>query len=49
LGTALGAPFVIPVFICALLNSTFATLRNGGIRWRETFYSLDALRAGGVK
>jgi hypothetical protein len=46
---ALGAPFVIPVFICALLNSTFATLRRGGIRWRETFYSLDTLRTGRVR
>ena len=45
----LGAPFVIPVFICALLNSTLVTLRHGGIRWREPFYSLDVLRAGGVR
>lgn len=47
--SALGAPFVIPVFVCALLNSTFKTLRQGGIRWRETFYSIDALRAGRVR
>jgi glycosyltransferase involved in cell wall biosynthesis len=46
---ALGAPFVIPVFICALLNSTFTTLRQGGIRWRETFYPLDTLRADRVR
>jgi hypothetical protein len=46
---AMGAPFVMPVFICALLNSTFVTLRQGGIRWRETFYSIDALRAAGVR
>jgi glycosyltransferase involved in cell wall biosynthesis len=46
---ALGAPFVIPVFICALLNSTFTTLRQRGIRWRETFYSIETLRAGGVR
>jgi hypothetical protein len=45
----LAAPFVVPVFICALFNSTLVTLRQGGIRWRETFYSLEALRAGGVK
>ena len=45
----LGAPFVVPVFICALLNSTFVTLRQGGIRWRETFYALEGLRAGGVR
>ena len=46
---ALGVPFVMPVFLCALLNSTFVTLRQGGVRWRETFYSLEALRTGGVK
>lgn len=46
---ALGVPFVVPVFICALLNSTFMTLRHGGIRWRETFYSLETLRAGNVR
>jgi cellulose synthase/poly-beta-1,6-N-acetylglucosamine synthase-like glycosyltransferase len=46
---AIGVPFVLPIFILALLNSTFVTLRQGGIRWRETFYSLEALRAGGVK
>jgi glycosyltransferase involved in cell wall biosynthesis len=47
--SALGVPLVLPVFVCALLNSTFKTLFHGGIRWRDTFYSLKALRAGGVK
>jgi hypothetical protein len=46
---ALGTPFMIPVFICALLNSTFTTLRQGGVRWRESFYPLDALRTGRVR
>jgi glycosyltransferase involved in cell wall biosynthesis len=46
---ALGVPFVMPVFLCALLNSTFVTLRHGGVRWRDTFYALEALRLGGVK
>lgn len=46
---ALGLPLVVPVFFCALLNSTFQTVRNGGIRWRETFYPVKALRAGGVR
>jgi glycosyltransferase involved in cell wall biosynthesis len=46
---ALGVPFVMPVFLCALLNSTFVTLWQGGVRWRETFYSLETLRTGGVK
>lgn len=42
-------PFLFPVFHYALLNSAFVTLRHGGIRWRETFYSLQSLRAGGVR
>ncbi len=42
-------PFMFPVFLYAVLNSTFVTLRQGGIRWRETFYPLDALRAGNVR
>ena len=45
---ALGVPFMIPVFQYSLLNSTWATLRQGGIRWRDTFYPLDTLRAGNV-
>jgi len=47
---ALGVPFTLPVvMVCSLLNSTFKTLWRGGIRWRETFYPLDALRAGRVR
>lgn len=46
---ALLMPFMFPVFIYALLNSTFVTLRQGGIRWRETFYALETLRAGNVR
>lgn len=46
---ALGVPFVLPVFLCALLNSTIVTLRQGGVRWRDTFYSLEVLRAGGLR
>jgi cellulose synthase/poly-beta-1,6-N-acetylglucosamine synthase-like glycosyltransferase len=42
-------PFMIPVLLYALLNSTFQALFQGGIRWRETFYSLDTLRAGNVR
>lgn len=42
-------PFMFPLFHYALLNSTFATLRQGGIRWRETFYPLETLRAGNVR
>jgi hypothetical protein len=36
-------------FWYALVNSTVVTLRNGGVRWRETFYPLESLRAGNVK
>ena len=46
---AVYVPFMLPVFLYALLNSTFVTLREGGIRWRDTFYSLNALRAGTVR
>jgi glycosyltransferase involved in cell wall biosynthesis len=46
---AIWMPFMIPVFWYALLNSTFVTLRQGGIRWRETFYPLATLRAGNVQ
>jgi len=46
---AVGMPFMLPVFWYALLNSTFVTLRQGGIRWRDTFYALDTLRAGNVR
>jgi glycosyltransferase involved in cell wall biosynthesis len=46
---ALYLPLMIPVFLYAILNSTFVTLRQGGIRWRETFYPLAILRAGTVR
>ena len=42
-------PFMFPVFLYALLNSTWVTLRQGGVRWRDTFYALDALRAANVR
>ena len=42
-------PFMFPVFHYALLNSTWKTLRHGGIHWRETFYSLRALRRENVR
>jgi hypothetical protein len=47
--SAFGTPLMLPVFMYALLNSTFKTLRNGGVRWRDTFYSLQTLRAGMVR
>jgi hypothetical protein len=46
---AVCVPFMFPVFLYALLNSTFVTMRQGGVRWRDTFYTLDTLRAGNVR
>jgi glycosyltransferase involved in cell wall biosynthesis len=42
-------PFIFPVLVYALLNSVFVTLRQGGVRWRETFYALETLRKGTVR
>jgi glycosyltransferase involved in cell wall biosynthesis len=39
-----GFPVGAAVFIFALLRSMFVTLRQGGVRWRGTFYSLRELR-----
>ena len=47
--SALLIPVMFPVFYYTLFNSAFVTLRQGGIRWRETFYPLAQLRAGNVK
>jgi hypothetical protein len=46
---AVFVPFIMPVALYALLNSTWVTLRQGGVRWRDTFYSLRTLRAGTVR
>ena len=43
------APFVFPALFYAVLNSAFVTVRQGGVRWRDTFYALDALRAGTLR
>jgi hypothetical protein len=42
-------PFIFPVLLYAMLNSTFVTLRQGGIWWRETFYAIEALRKGTLR
>ena len=42
-------PLLFPVYQFAMVNSTWKTLRQGGVRWRDTFYSLETLRAGTVK
>ncbi len=46
---AVFVPFMLPVDLFALVNSTWVTLRQGGVRWRDTFYSLETLRAGTVR
>jgi glycosyltransferase involved in cell wall biosynthesis len=46
---ALLTPLGFVTFVLAGIHSTFKTLRQGGIRWRDTFYPLAALRAGLVK
>ena len=42
-------PLMFPLFWYAILRSAFITLRQRGIRWRETFYPLEKLRAGNVQ
>lgn len=42
-------PAMMLVFLYSLLNSTVVTLRRGGVRWRDTFYPIAALRAGNVQ
>lgn len=37
-------PFLILFIIYAIANSTLITLKNGGIRWRTTFYGIEELR-----
>lgn len=38
-------PWAVLVFCFIMLRSMLLTLRQGGIRWRDTHYSLDELRA----
>ena len=42
-------PLLYPVLMYAVINSTVVTLRQGGVRWRDTFYPLDLLRKGRVR
>lgn len=41
---SLGFPIASMLFIYVLWRSAYVTLRDGGIRWRETFYPLDELK-----
>jgi hypothetical protein len=47
--SAVLTPLFYPVLFLAVVNSAVVTLRQGGVRWRETFYSLDTLRRGNVR
>jgi glycosyltransferase involved in cell wall biosynthesis len=46
---AVFVPFMAPVMLYSLINSTWVTLRQGGVRWRDTFYSLETLRTGTLR
>ena len=41
-------PFGVALFVYAFLRSMVVTLRQGGVRWRGTFYPIEALRRGRV-
>lgn len=49
LAPAILAPFMFPALFFAMINSAWVTVRQGGIRWRDTFYPLDQLREGAVR
>jgi len=41
-------PLVLAALFYAMLRSAYLILRAGGVKWRDTFYPLDKLRAGNV-
>ncbi len=45
---ALLTPFVWVALFYAVLKSMLVTFRQGGVRWRDTFYPLEKLRSGNV-
>lgn len=47
--TAVLTPLGFAMFVAAGVNSTWKTLRQGGVRWRDTLYPLSELRAGAVR
>ena len=47
--SAVITPLLYPLLFFAVVNSAVVTLRQGGVRWRDTFYSLDTLRRGNVQ
>lgn len=40
----LATPFCLILYISALWKSAIITIRQGGIKWRERFYSIEKLR-----
>ena len=46
---ALLAPFVHSLAAYAVVRSAVLTWRQGGVRWRDTFYPLAELRDGAVR
>lgn len=46
---AVFVPFMVPVFVYSMVHATWVVLRQGGVRWRDTFYSLETLRKGNVR
>jgi glycosyltransferase involved in cell wall biosynthesis len=42
---ALLVPFTVVIILVIFWNSALTALRHGGVRWRDTFYPLDLLRA----
>ena len=47
--SALLTPLAFPMLFYAILNSAWVTTRQGGVYWRNTFYSLEELRMGAVR
>jgi len=46
---ALLHPLAMILLVAAVWNSAVRTLVRGGVRWRESFYPLEALRRGLVR
>jgi GT2 family glycosyltransferase len=42
-------PVASAILVLAVWNSTLTTLRQGGVRWRETLYPIEELRRGAVR
>lgn len=42
------SPFLIGVLLWAMTFSMWQTLRDGGVRWRDTLYPLERLRSEGL-